>query len=420
MQINKCILLRDFMSTDLDDKLFSLCYAPILKNDASCLYRALYSLSNVSQSQEIDGQVILHCCNLTESALEMDINILHSIGLISAKYKKKDGKIDYIIRINCCANSKKFFSDIVLTQLLKSYTSESYILKVKDMFEKEDTSEVGFDDLNIKVKDTFGSNFLNDYVDDFYDEDKLIEKNYVKAYSANMDKRALFSMLENHHIVIEAKDDEIGEILSYIMLFNLTEDQIVNVIKNSINSDNKLSIKKFKNEVTKLYKKNEDKVSFTKPIEKREDFSFVGNSQISESLNKMISYTPIELIRVLSKNQLPIDTTITNLISTLSNQYGLSMETIDVLIHYSYTKKKTLNTKYILAIARDLVIKNITKCYDVASYFYQESINKKNKNSSDLPVKNDKSSALSETSETKSTEEKEPADSVFESLKLDY
>ena len=293
----------DFTLSQSDNEVFNLLYYPIIGKDAYVLYNLLFTYGQLKENTFICHEDFCENKNISLSNFINSRNKLESIGLIETLRKEEvvnyENKIYYVYRLYPPATAKKFFKDSILSNLIINSVSEKELNNIKSFFKLSENKFIGYKKISSNFDQMFFSNDNNTNI-----KEEFKDKKYKSASTVdlvNIEKK----LLENE-IDIKAIKDYEKTIENYLSLYQIDEEQAVDIIQSSLSTNNEFKEKTFikKCQNANSYKSNKDAplVNFNQYLQ-NEDYQKYTNKSIKEFLTDIFNKSPSN--NILSK----LDTT---------------------------------------------------------------------------------------------------------------
>lgn len=411
-------IIKNFSLSEDEEKILNLCYAPILKANASHFYRILCSLDGVKlNNNNITIDQLCMISSLDKNEIARCFSLLEAIKLITTYRKEETNVVYYIVNINHVYSSNKFFNEYALSTILINRTNNQYYQQVKQALLKDNNNIYkDYEKLDTNFVDYFGSDlFSKNYLVDIDNElhtasdDETIKNNIENIIEKKIDlkefKKALCDC--NYQLTFSIYKENVKDIINLINMYNLDKDTYTKLLFNAT-TDKLFSYQTFlmsvqRNALSNFDKKNQKNLvtySSSENLREENEVKFVpGSSEYVNRINKIIA-TPT--LAYLEKKCEPLGRgsykSALKVFEYLKNNYLFEDPTINVIFDYCYTYKKPIKVNYIDVIANSITSKQLKNAAEVADYLHlnQQNISKKANNSliTESKTKKKKSSSM--------------------------
>lgn len=327
--VNKTVL------TEQDRKIITMLYQPIIGSISTNLFFTFWSYLDKS---EIMSDESTHHQLMTNMKLSLDDILearekLEAIGLLKT-YLKKGNINNYIYELFSPLSAYEFFNNPILDVTLLDNIGTSEYNKLVEYFRLPKIEIDDYQDITCSFTDVFEQ--VKEVLKQDYKEIKTINKNNINVINSinleNIFEMIPDEMLNKKRITKETKT--IIEKLSFI--YNLNEEDLFEIIFNSINDENIIDLEKLKTNCRKyysfenkgkqpgiLYKKQPE--NLRKPITDLSDRSKI--------INKFETISPYEFLYEKNNYTKPSSTDLKTLEYLLIDQ-KLNPGVVNVLIDY--------------------------------------------------------------------------------------
>lgn len=354
---------------DSDIKVLLNVYLPIIGYKAFSLYQILLNQIEINPD---DVSSIEKLCNFTQFSLG-DLTIaassLEGMGLLKT-YLKEENNVKLIKFILYPPKSPRdFFDDILFNGILIRHVG------------KENAQEIALKyqiNLDLNGYKDVSSTFVEVFNPDFEDE---VYQNPVKAdikgrkkgkIKADFDIGIMLEAIEkSNHIPSQAfSKKELKEIERIALLYNLDELTMIEIVLENFDINkkvgNRINIEKVidtaKEEARFLF------ISNTPKKQKKSSGGISSDSELGKLINLAVSLSPSEFLGQIQGGIAPAKSDL-NLIETLSSEFQLNNEVINVLLSYVIqVKNNQLPRSYCEKIAASLVRGNIETAVDAVGF----------------------------------------------------
>lgn len=233
MPADTYIVINRTILNDHDRKLLVMLYQPIVGSLAINLYFTLWSYLDKSEilSSIWTHHHITNSMGITISEFITAREKLEGIGLLKS-FIKKDTVNNYVYEMYSPLSASEFFGNPILNTVLYTNIGNDEYKKVKEYFKVPRINLSNYEDVTAKFNEVYEStNLINVTNVD------IKKKNYQKLdIISSLDLDNIFSsfpeeMLNFKNITRETKD----LIIKLGFIYNLNDDEMINIIRNSIN-----------------------------------------------------------------------------------------------------------------------------------------------------------------------------------------
>ena len=308
---------------------------------------------------------------------------LEAIGLVKVYYK--EGNINnYIYELYSPLSPDEFINNPILSTALESNIGKREYNKTVKFFITPKIDLTGYEDITSKFNDVFDSISLGD-VNEYKDvrRVKSIDIMIDEKVDLNSIISSIPSEMLNHRSVTKNNRSLIYK-LSFV--YNLGEDELTELIRNSLNEKHRIDQDKLRENCRNYYTFEHSNSSPSLVYKKQPDYlrkTVTDTSKRSRQIYTFETTTPYEFLTGKNKGLKPSKTDL-NLIEALIVDYDLSYGVVNVLIDYVLRINNNKLTKnFVTAIATQWKRSNIKTVEEAMDFCKKE--NKKLK-----PVKKEK------------------------------
>ena len=322
------IMIEDTL-TELDRKVLTYLYLPIIGDKALSIYQTLFTMVNPldRESSILSHSQVLNLLKLSAKTFTLERRTLEAVGLLSTYYK--NGVFIYVLKN--VLKPYEFFCNKELCFVLESVTSKEEVERLTFEFLVRRLDSSLFEDITVKFNDVF----------------EPVDKDYVnKNYLVGVDSRnngilidnAEFNM-EHFILLIEAMDIVSKEALSdlkfldlisrYAFLYKLSVEQLKDAVVLSVNVNKTINFDDLNMQVRRIYDNRNNGVSF---VEKREVVQ--SNNKLINALNKM---SPNDIVK--NKYQVELTSVEIDMFDRLLRDTNVSVGVLNVAVLYVVSEK---------------------------------------------------------------------------------
>ena len=246
--INKTIL------HDSDRKVLMMLYQPIVGCEAISLY---YSLWSYLDKLEIMSDTWTHHHLMTSLQMRLDLIIearekLEAVGLLKTYLKKSDMN-QFIYELYSPLTIREFFDNPLLSTVLYNHIGELEFQRLIDYFKIPKIDLSSYEDITCKFYDIYESTDMENFTQ-VLDDLKCSRKNKLEVM-ATINLEHIFSMIPEEVLNIRGITTETKEFLyNMSFIYGFTDDDIVNLLWDSITDKKMIDKEKFKEKASRYYK----------------------------------------------------------------------------------------------------------------------------------------------------------------------
>ncbi len=308
-----------------DYNVLSQYYLPIMGMDSFSLYLFLYGLST---HQSYQFKKIIDALNFnTPKFIKRALSKLEGLSLVKTYYNEQKG---YHLYLKTPACKRAFLENHLLSTLLYNQVGEVEFSKLSKV---NTSSPRGYDDVTKSFDDVF--EFQEQNVGNIFNSIlKLKSQVDIKITNPNFDYVFFKMNFDTEFIDSKIFDDEefAAHILSTSYNYNLNEEEMKEVVMNTIEYDKDLKFQDISKNARKYYQKKSGDTK--KVIVTKEADAFVNSAKDSEQyilVDKLGKMSPIELLTSLNGGIKPAVSEIA-IIEELQKNTNFSQAIINVMI----------------------------------------------------------------------------------------
>lgn len=343
--INKTIL------SDQDRNILYLLYQPIIGSIAVNLYFTLWS--NLDQSNVISTTYTHHDLMSSMRLKLEDINEakekLEAIGLLCTYFKK--GEInEYVYELYSPLQAYDFLNNPILSVTLYNHIGKKEYSKIIKTFKKLDFDLKEYENITSKFSDVF--EVINT---DFIEQSDIKKKNSVEIdFNSNLDITNVLSLIPDEILDKNISNETKELIYKLNFIYNFSEDELSEIIRNSITLKHTINNDLLKENAKKYYT-FENKGKLPTIIYKNQPEYLRTNLTNTSLKSKMIyqyeTLSPYEFL-CMKNDTNKISKQETNILYMLLVDYNLKPGVVNVLLDYVLkTNDNKLVKNYISLIA---------------------------------------------------------------------
>lgn len=345
---NKTIL------NNLDRNLLVMLYQPIIGSEAVNLYFTLWAFLDKNEVMSCEWT---HHHLMLNMSLKMDLikqarEKLEAIGLLKTYLKQGDIN-NYVYEMYSPMSAYDFINNSILGTLLLNTIGDTEYYKLLNYFKIPKVKLDAYEEISVKFNDIFEISSLSPLevvIDD------IKRKNIATMnLTYNLDINEVLSTIPEEILNIKGTTKEIKElILKLAFVYNLNEENVIDIIRNSIN-EKRLIDKKLLRENAKSFYQFENSGKLPNLVYRKQPLNLRTN--IEENSNKAkIIYTfentsPYDFLSSKYKGVKPTKTEL-GILEYLAVDLNLNPGVINVLIDYVLKiNNNKLNRAFVETIA---------------------------------------------------------------------
>ena len=247
MVVNKTV----FSNNDL--KILYTLYQPLVGNQAISLYYNLYNYLDYQEtvSSEASHSILLKMMNITIKEFNDARVKLEAIGLLKT-YRKNGNLNNYIYELYSPLEAQEFINNPLLSTALYTTIGTVAYQNIVKSFETISIAKNDYDDITAKFSDVFifESSMVNDDV-----IDNLKGKHNQKIKLENkIDLSSILALIPDELLSKKSITKDIKELIYKVAFtYNYDDQDLVEIIKASINDQHKIDTDALKDNCNKYY-----------------------------------------------------------------------------------------------------------------------------------------------------------------------
>lgn len=322
------IVIEDIL-TDLDRRVLTYLYLPIIGEKALSIYQTLFTMVNPleKESSILSHSQVLNLLKLSAKTFTQERRTLEAVGLLSTYYK--DGLFVYVLKN--VLKPYEFFSNKELCFVLESFIGKEEIERLTFEFLVRRIDVSSFEDITIKFNDVF------EPVDKDY-----VNNNYLVGVESRNNGILIdntFFNMEHFILLIEAMDIVSKEALSdskfldlinrYAFLYKLSVEQLKDAVVLSVNVDKTINFDELNMHVRRIFDNRNNGVTFAT---KREVVQ--SSNKLINALNKM---SPNDIVK--NKYKVELTSAEIDMFDRLLKDTNVSVGILNVAVLYVVSEK---------------------------------------------------------------------------------
>lgn len=245
--INKTIL------NDQDRKILTMLYQPIIGSNSISLFLTLWSYLDKLELMSIEcthHHLMMSMRNRLEEIIESREK-LEAIGLIRT-YLKKDNINNYIYELYSPLNPYEFFNNPILSISLYNNIGKVEYEKLKEYFKIPKINLKEYEDISCSFQDVFEVSNISSF-ENMTNDLKRININSLSLVS-KIDIENVISLIPDEMLNIRSITRDIKDLIYKIsFIYNLDDDDMSELIRNSINDKKAIDKKLLRENARKYY-----------------------------------------------------------------------------------------------------------------------------------------------------------------------
>lgn len=366
--------------TEYDKKLILNLYQPIIGGLATTLYFTFWSYLDKSEIFSLEWT---HHHLMTSTQLNLDTIVsvrekLEGIGLLKTYYKKNSVN-NYIYELYSPLNAYEFFNNPILSTTLLSNVGKNEFQKLLDYYKLPNFNLTEYENITCSFSDVFDS--VNNPNLDYYDNLKGINKNSLDIKdSINLSE--MLSLIPDELINKRIITKDMRQILLKLaFIYNFTNEEMTEIIINSINLEHKIDIELLKNNAEKYYKFEHSGTLPTLIYKKQPEYlrkNITDTSKKSKLIYQFENISPYDFLTSKNGGVKPSSADL-NIVAYLMVDLNMLPGVVNVLIDYVLKiNDNKLNRAFIESIASQWLRHNI-KTVEDAMNIAEREYKKRNK-----------------------------------------
>ena len=365
-------------------------YQPLVGNDSISLYYTLWSYLDKAEllSNEWTHHHLLTNMQITINEIDDARVKLEAIGLLKT-YLKKGNINNYIYELYSPMSASEFINNPVLATALYNAIGKLEYEKIINFYKIPNLNLRGYEDITKNFSDVFG--FSNSCVNDnlIYDLRKSRYRNL--EILSKVDINTILNLIPDELLNKKTINKDMKEYIYNISyIYNFDNDDMISLIRNSINDIHKIDKKQLRENADKYYSFNNlgklpSLIYKNQPEYLRKQIN--DDSKRSKIINMFETTSPYDFINSKYKNSNPTVTDL-KIIAHLLLDLNLKPGVVNVLIDYVLKiNNNRLSKAYVDTIASQWSKSNIETVEDAMKIAEDEYKKRKGKNSNIKVIK---------------------------------
>lgn len=251
MPADTYIVINRTILNDHDRKLLVMLYQPIVGSVAINLYFTLWSYLDKTEimSSIWTHHHIINSMGITLSEFISAREKLEGIGLLRS-YIKKEEVTNYVYEMYSPLSANEFFLNPILSTVLYTNIGNDEYKKVKEYFKVPRINLSGYEDVTAKFNEVYEStNLINVTSTD------IKKRNYQKLdIISSLDLDNIFSLIPEEMLNIKNITRDTKDLIIKLgFIYDLNDEQMNNIIRNSINERHNIDKELLRNNCRHYY-----------------------------------------------------------------------------------------------------------------------------------------------------------------------
>lgn len=249
------ILKSKALFTDLDRKLITMLYQPIIGSISASLYFTFWSQIDVSSKENTHYNLMVNM-GLNLDAIKMAREKLEAIGLLKT-YVQNGNTKKFIYEVYAPLSAYEFITSPLLSTLLLNIIGQKEYENIISYFKNEDFSFDGFKE----ITHSFSSIFKISKDNNLTNLNENIQKNNTNKLNIELDYSIenILTLIPDEALNKKSITKETINIIKNLsFVYNLNEEGLKQIIMDSIDISHKIDTEKLKNDARNYYEFNND------------------------------------------------------------------------------------------------------------------------------------------------------------------
>ena len=314
--------------TDLDRKVLTHCYLPIIGDKAMSIYLTLFTMLDPGsqESSVLNHSQLVKLTGIPKTKLVLERRKLEAVGLLSTYYK--DGHFIYVLKK--VLSPYEFFNNHDFVRVLSSIIGLDDLNTLAYNFLLRRLDPNKFENITVSFDDVFDSIFETDATYLGVGVDTINNGIVINNDKFNLDHFIiLVDAMDILDKVILQDDDFLNLIKRYAYLYGLSVEMLKDAVLLAVNVDKTINYEELEIQVKRLYDNRNQKVVFVK---KRDVVR--SNDKLVNALNTL---SPNELVK--HKYQTELTSSEISMFDKLLKETNVSIGVLNVCILYVLSEK---------------------------------------------------------------------------------
>ncbi|MBQ4570392.1 MAG: DnaD domain protein [Bacilli bacterium] len=364
--------------TDLDRKVLTHCYLPIIGDKAMSIYLTLFTMLDPGsqESSVLNHSQLVKLTGIPKTKLVLERRKLEAVGLLSTYYK--DGHFIYVLKK--VLSPYEFFNNHDFVRVLSSIIGLDDLNTLAYNFLLRRLDPNKFENITVSFDDVFDSIFETDATYLGVGVDTINNGIVINNDKFNLDHFIiLVDAMDILDKAILQDDDFLNLIKRYAYLYGLSVEMLKDAVLLSVNIDKTINYEELENQVKRLYDNRNQKVVFVK---KRDVVK--SSDKLVNALNTL---SPNELVK--HKYQTELTSSEISMFDKLLKETNVSIGVLNVCILYVLSEKngEIPSYNYFLKVLNTWIRAGIVNTMDALNHINNKTEPKKGKSTKTKTVK---------------------------------
>lgn len=363
-------IMVDNTLTDLDRKVLTHCYLPIIGDKALSIYLTLFTMLDPGtlESNVLNHSQLIKLTGIQKSKFINERKKLEAVGLLNSYYK--DAHFIYVLK--SVLSPYEFFNNHALVRVLESVIGQEDLdmLAYNFLLRRLDPNQ--FENITACFDEVFDSCFESEASYQGIGVDTTNNGIIINNDKFNIDHFIiLVDAMDILDKVILQDESFLNLIKRYAYLYGLTVEQLKDAVLLSVNVDKTINTDELEIQVKRLYDNRNQNVVFVK---KRE---VVRSSD--KLINALNTITPNDLMK--HKYQTELTSSEISMFDKLLKETNISIGVLNVCILYVVSEKngEIPSYNYFLKVINTWIRSGITTTEEALNYINNTPQDKKSK-----------------------------------------
>lgn len=364
--------------TDLDRKVLTHCYLPIIGDKALSIYLTLFTMlePGAQESNVLNHTQLVKLTGIPKTKFSAERRKLEAVGLLDAYYK--DGHFIYVLK--SVLSPFEFFNNHDLVRVLESVIGREELDPLAYNFLLRRLDPMQFECITVSFDEVFDAVFESDVDYSGVGIDTSNNGIILKCEKFNLDHFIiLVDAMDILNKNILHSEEFLNLIKRYAYLYGLSVEQLKDVVVMSVNMDKSINLEQLELQVKYAYDNRHQNVKFVKKKE------VVKSSD--KLVNLLNTITPNELVKTKTKTELTSSEI--SMFDKLLKETNVSVGVLNVCILYVLSEKngEIPSYNYFLKIINTWVRAGITNTSEALDHINKKEEPKKLKTTKSKNVK---------------------------------
>lgn len=329
------IVINKTIVDEIDRKLVTMLYQPIIGHTAATLYFTLFDdlLKREIMSNEMTHHHLMAIMQLKLQDILIAREKLEAVGLIKT-YLKKDHVNNFVYELYAPLSANEFLNHPVLNVVLYNNLGKSEYEKIVNCFRIPKVNLKDYEDITM----SFNKVFTSVSGTPLMSNDNIIEKNKGKIYiNGGVDFNLLISSIPKSMVHEKCFSDDVKELInSLALVYNIDDLNMQGLVRNSINEKGHIDKNELRKSARNFYQFEQGGKLPTLIYSKQPDYLKTPSGDTSNWAKQVYTFeniTPYDYLRSKYKNGEPTLKEL-QIIEDLMVKQKMKPAVVNVLIAY--------------------------------------------------------------------------------------